>query len=203
MRRKAVHEDAQPQKADAKAEYLNRAIVFIRDAQDIDAIFTMFPGPVPISQKSPWMGTRSRLGCGLVGVVLLASLALVILINAFSIGNWRLELLGLTILFSCLVFLWLLVTRQSVVLVLDQEGFVVKDAILDQDGFVMKNRNIYQSCRWVDVTDFRLAGVIRPPRIRFKNSSPSARVRVLLGLGDDVLKFLIFPYDGALAGLMN
>ena len=197
-------EDAQSQKAESvKDGDLNHAVVFIRDSQDIDAIFAMFPGPVAISVGPRWIAPRSRLGCGLVSVVLLAYPALVILINSFSVGNWRAELWGLAILSFCLAFLWLLITRRYVVLVLNQDGFVVRNVILDQDRFVIKNGSIWQSCRWVDVSDFRLAGIIRYPRIRFKNSSRSARVRVILGLGEDWLPLLIYPYDGALADLMN
>ena len=174
-----------------------RSVVFLRNAEDIDAIFAKFPGPVSISPSRHAWSYRARL-IGRLSVVLLIILLsapfAVLLINGISIGNWAWTVFASTVLGLSLsaVLAMLLRTRQP--------GFFL---VLDKDGFAVRNGRAYQSCRWTDVRDFRLAGIIRLPRIRFKNFSPSARGRVVLGLGEDALKFLIPYRDGALASLMN
>jgi hypothetical protein len=75
--------------------------------------------------------------------------------------------------------------------------------VLDRQGFAVRNGTIYQTCKWTDARDFRLAGVIRPPRIRFKNSDPAVSRRVIMGLGEDTLRFLLPLRDAALASLIN
>ncbi len=172
------------------------SIVFINDGEDVDAIFARFPGPVSISpSRFAWSDrTRliGRLGCGLV-VLVLSVLCVVAVINAIFIGSWGRGLLASAGLGFCLLVFLAISLRAG------RPVFLV----LDQDGFAVRNGRTYQSCRWADVRDFRLGGIVRWPRIRFKNSSPSARRRVLLGLGEDWLIFLIPYRDKALATLMN
>jgi hypothetical protein len=171
------------------------SVVFFWDAEDIDIILARFPGPVAISpSRYAWSDrTRltSRLGCGL-GIVVFAVPGVVLAINAIAVGSWEGAILAAVEVGFCLFFAALILRMRRL-------PFLV----LDQHGFTVKNAKIYQSCRWADVRDFRLGGILRWPRIRFKNSLPSARRRVILGLGEDWLKFLIPYRDKALASLMN
>jgi hypothetical protein len=133
-----------------------------------------------------------RFGVGLV-IVLLSIPFAILAVNAISIGSlgWGLfALAGLSFWLFCLVAISLGAMRPYFL-------------VLDKDGFTAGGGWTYQSCRWTDVRDFHLAGIIRFARIRFKNFSPSARGRVVLGLGEDWLKFLIPYRDKALATLMN
>jgi hypothetical protein len=171
-------------------------VVHIWDAEDVDEILARFPGPLSISESRFAWSDRSRLmgrlGCGF-GLTLFLIPCAILAINAIFTGNWVLGVFAsaLVLLFGLGLFANLLRARTPLYLV------------LDQDGFAIRNRRIIQRCKWADVRDFRLAGVIRYPCIRFKNTSPSARTRVLVGLGEDWLRFLIPYRDAALAYLMN
>jgi hypothetical protein len=179
--------------ADADISPKPPPIDFIGDAEDIDAIFAKFPGPVSISPNRFARLDRTRLIGGLGCVVALSIPGVLVIVNAIAIASWRWGLFALAELMFCLFLLVAALVRKGRLTFL----------VLDQDGFKVRNGRIRQNCRWVDVEGFRLGGVLRFPRIRFKNISPSARGRVLLGLGEDWLKFLLPPRDAALANLMN
>lgn len=169
-------------------------VAFIRDAEDIDILLAMFPGPVSIAPNRFAWSDRTRLLGRLVGgfiIVVLSVPFMILVVNAVSIGSWGWIAFASAGICFCLFALLAISLAQPGSLVLDKEGFTVRS------GFA------YQTCRWADVRDFRLGGIIRFPRIRFKNISPSARRRVLLGLGEDWLKFLIPYRDKALATVMN
>jgi hypothetical protein len=146
---------------------------------------------VAISQSR--FSDRTRLIGGLGCIVALSVPGVLLLVNAIAVASFGWGLFAFAELMLCLFMLVAASLRKGRQYVL----------VLDQDGFKVANGRIYQSCRWVDVEGFRLAGVIRSPRIRFKNRSPSARRRVILGMGEDWLKFLLPRRDAALAGLMN
>lgn len=167
------------------------SVVFTDDAEDTDPVFARFPGPVAISQSR--FSNRTRLIGGLGCIVALSVPGVLLLVSAIAVASFGWGLFAFAELMLCLFMLVAASLRKGRQYVL----------VLDQDGFKVANGRVYQSCRWVDVEGFRLAGVIRLPRIRFKNRSPSARRRVILGLGEDWLKFFLPRRDAALAGLMN
>jgi hypothetical protein len=179
--------------ADADISSKSPSTAFFDSADDINPILAKFPGPVSISPNSFAWSDRTRLVGGLGCAVVLAIPGVLLIIKAIAIASWGWGLFALVELMFCLALFTAVSVRNG------RPRFLV----LDQDGFKVRNGRIYQSCRWVDVEGFRLGGILRYPRIRFKNASPLARGRVVLGLGEDWLKFLLPPRDAALASLMN
>src|SRR2546421_5244652 len=165
--------------ADADNSLKPPPIIFIGDGEDIDAIFAKFPGPVSISPSRYAWSDRTRLIGGLGCVGMLSIPGVLLIINAITIASWGWGLFAFAELMLCLFLLVAALMRKG------RPVFLV--LVLDQDGFKVRNGRVQQSCRWVDVEGFRLGGVLRWPRIRFKNVSPSARGRVLVGLGEDWL----------------
>ena len=171
-------------------------LVFFGNARDIDAICAMFPGPASIASDDSVVPHRVRLmgkiGCGLVLITFCLIPGAFIFINELSVSEWGTAAFGLASV-SCSVFiLWRLVAPKEPVFL-----------ILDQDGFTVENGRVYQSHRWGDVRDFRLAGVIRGPHVSFKNRAASARIRVIFGLGEDWLRFYAAFHNQDLAALLN
>jgi len=156
-------------------------LAFLRGAEDVDAICAMFPGLVAIPHSLFQHEGRSiaGIGCGLLLIIFCVFPGVLFAIAQIPIGELGKAALGFVFAGCGVFFAWLAAT-----------GWRTTFLVLDQDGFVVEwNGRVYQRCRWVDVSDFRLAGVLRPPRVRFRNRASSARVRVIFGLGEDWLFF--------------